>query len=750
MARPAPGMSAPDAVVRAPTQQVTVGGVVRDCKALSVRRELGSGLPGQVAGVDDVVAASGEVEFAPANVVSVGPSVPWRDRSRPAVGDEVTVDLGMGGGPEEAPGTPLRYLTGRVDSGDGVVSSHWRPVSLVDRTDRLRRQISIDPLVRRHPSPVDGTPMDLGLHPTWVTDRIARRCGFHATPPLRGSEALVSAPMAGSAWPERGRLVQATGTGANFGGYPVYASAPWGLVVRNINAQWEPYLNSQRTGILNQPIGVHFLVSALGNEGWARVVLHWREGRRLVVRVGVRTLTVDALDDPNMDIPNPDSSRRHRFDFPQPLTTLGEVEVSVWIHSSGRVEMRVQSKANGTDWTSVGTAWTSTIIRFEPMQRVQMYSAGDGSDIGGLQVVQSPAPFDLHDWERTALIETDPDGQLQAVPSIINRDCLGLLKEQASAELASMWLDEYGRFRYRSLARMVREPVFRTVTVDGTGDVPWSEAWESVAESVEVSYQAPVVRASRTFTADAWQGNGPTLRADGEVWEEIAHPDAGVDWIDVAPLQRMDGTDGKINEHTAGFNAGEGSWVAGVIENTAESTSIPARSQHFAASSLTRLDARSYLIKVVAGKLQGRQLVLSSEDDWPLRPSRRRLSTPILRARRVVEWADQPPLIGRPFGPAGVGTYTHECGWWVQSQAAVQRIADHLARYMSSPWPTIQGMEVPVDDGRQLGDCEQIDFLDGYPPVRYVVTGIEDDYTADGGRVQRVTGKITTPEELMA
>ena len=744
MARATPGMSLPAAVVRSPTARVTVAGVARDFDALTVTRELGSGLPGQVAGTDDMVAATASVDLAPLDTVSAGPSVPWRDPHRPLLGDPVTVDLGMDG-------EPVRTLTGRVDASHGVVSDHWRPVDVVDFTDRLRRRISLDPLVRRHPSPIDGTPMDMGLHPTWVTDRAARRCGFYATPPLR-TEALVSAPMAGSAWPERGRLVQATGTGANFGGYPTYTSAPWGLVVRNINASWEPYLTPTRTGILTEssPLGVHFLVSALGSVGWARVELLWRDGRRLVVRVGVNTLTVDALDDPDMDIPNPDPSRRHRFDFPQPLTTLGEVEVSVWIEASGRVTMRVQSKANGTDWTSVGTAWTPTIIRSEPMQRVRTYSAGNGSDIGGIQVVQSPSTFDLHDWTRTALIETDPDSQLLAVPTIQDRDCLELLKEQASAELASMWIDEWGRFRYRSLARLLAEPVSRTITVDSTDDVPWDEAWESVAESVEVTWQRPVTRRGREHTATAWEGDGPTLSADGEVWEEIAHPDAGVDWIDVAPLQRMDGADGQIAAHTAAFNAGVGSWIAGTVENTAESTSIPARSQHFAASSLTRLDARSYRIRVVAGTLQGRQLVLRSEDDWPLRPSRRNQATPILRARVVVEWQDEVPLIGRPFGTPGTGTYTHDCGWWVQSETVVQRIADHLARYMAAPWPTIQGMGVPVNDGRQLGDAEQIDFLDGYPPVRYVVTGIEDTYTADGGRSQSITGKITRPEELIA
>ena len=743
MARATPGMSLPDAVVRSPTARVTVAGVERAFDALTVTRELGSGLPGQVAGTDDMVAATASVDVAPLSVVSSGVSVPWRDPSRPRLGDPVTVDLGMDG-------EPVRTLTGRVDASSGVVSDHWRGVDVVDYTDRLRRKVDIDPVVRRHPSPVDGTPMDMGLHPTWVTDRVARRAGFHATPPLR-AEAMVSAPMVGSAWPERGRLVQATGTGANLGGYPVYASAPWGLVVRNINAAWEPYLTGDRTGILDKPMGVHFLVSALGSEGWARVVLHWRAGRRLVVRIGPSELTVDALEDPDADIPNLTPGRRHVMTFPRPITDLGEVEVSVWVRPPGTVVLRVQSKAAGTDWTSTGGVWTPTIARSEPLQRVQVYSAGSGSDIGGIQVVQARTVFDLHDWTRTALIETDPDGQLQAVPAIVGRDGLDLLKEQAKAELASMWIDENGTFRYRSLRRLVSAPVARDVVVNTVTDVPWAESWESVAEAVEVSYRTPVVRQSRTHTALAWEGPAPTLREDGEMWQEVAHPDAGVDWIDVAPLQRLeDNAEPVLTAQARAFNDAAGSWVAGVVENSGDNTSIPARSQHYAASDLTRLDAQSYRVRVVAGALSGRQLVLRSEGDWPLRPARRGLSTPILRARAVVEWTDADTVIGRPFGVPGTGVYEHDCGWWVQSAVKAQEIADHVARYLSAPWPTIQGMDVPVDDGRQLGDVERLSFLDGYPPVAYVVTGIEDEMSADAGRHQRVTGKVLTPEEMTA
>ena len=80
------------------------------------------------------------------------------------------------------------------------------PMELVDHAGRLNRTWSHPALSFRQPSPLDGGRyLAPGIHPAYLTSMAVRKSGFLATPPMPAT-AMVSVPMLGSMWPERGTL----------------------------------------------------------------------------------------------------------------------------------------------------------------------------------------------------------------------------------------------------------------------------------------------------------------------------------------------------------------------------------------------------------------------------------------------------------------------------------------------------------------------------------------------------------------
>src|SRR5690606_15383378 len=203
------------------------------------------------------------------------------------------------------------------------------------------------------------------------------------------------------------------------------------------------------------------------------------------------------------------------------------VDVVVWFTPNGsNADVTIGVKmAGGEVRTATGTVAVSATIRNTRIEQVHLYSPTIATLLGGLQVGFASAPYDLHAWARPAIIETDPVGQLLGVPAIVNENCLDLLKDQAASELAAIWFDEEGRFRYRSFGRTRAEPVSGNLTFDDLSSLPWSTSWSSVRESVSVTYRHPSVDRHITYRATAWEAGSITLEGS-DVYEEIVHPDA--------------------------------------------------------------------------------------------------------------------------------------------------------------------------------------------------------------------------------
>lgn len=737
-------------LVTEPVARFIWADAAHDVTEMSVTRELGTGLPAQVAGTNDMVASTGSATVRTSDMlVTEGLHLPW-ETSGPQLGDDASLETGLLSGGVERRG---RLLTGRVDASSGDVTDPDVQVDLVDWIDNFNRPISMDPLNFWHPPYNEGDPLlRIGLHPSYVTDRVARYCGFYATPRIMASNSVLSAPLMGSAWPERGDLNVAEiaeGSGEDPDAYPTYTSTAWGLAVRNIEAQWTPFILNQFTGQFDRPMFVRFLTGRVTGGSYSRVYLKWDgEAYSQSVAVAVSTtrgVDVMALDTPGQDVH--DGLGGSRFNMPLTADEMAAgADVSVWLTPNGTsagVTIGVRMDG-GPVRTVTGSITTTSTIRNAVMQNIHLYSPTNSAPIGGLQVGFAGSPFDLHAWTRTSIIETEPDGQLLSMPAITNRNCLELLKEQAGAELATMWIDALGRFRYRSRQRLLAEPVSDVITVDDIQSVSWSTKWDSVHSSVGVKYQRPIPRRANTYRVNVWQGSGISIEGS-ETYEEVIHPPDGEDWINVGPLRALVNSDGNAIYR---YNIGRGSFLAGVIEyedSEGAQQSFPAHSTYMNGS-MTQLDNRSWLLRVVATNLPAGYSTSLKVPGWALIwESGRDEGMPLIRAMLKVAWDDR-EVQGLPLGVASASSYEHDAGWWVQDEPTAQALADSLATFTQAPVPVMSDVEVTPDDRRELGDVYTVNFGDApdgrtYPSLRTLCVGIKDNATP-GKRTQTLTLQV--------
>ena len=721
MARQISGYPDPRTVVTEPTGEIRINGVRHDAHSISLTQELFSASP--AVGDAGMMATTGHAELAPPAVVTDGSTLPWVKDGRVRIGDTAIVDLGLSG-------VMARSLTGRVDSTDSTMGDAGTTISLVDRVDLLRRVVTIDPVNQRMPPLERGGPFRrVGMHHNYLTARLLRACGFFTTPPLRGNHAWASVPASGSLWPEIGSNVTAQADWSD-DGYPSWAVAPWGVGLRSGVATYRPYpRNQSRLSPGGHPVFLHYVSTPLAARD--RVLLDVMFGSDHRIRL------------------HHDDSRaylRTRDGATAPFTGISAalpsqagprgIEISGWVWPDGRVELRVG------DTTVTGTASVSSTFQARSVSEVRVDVDTTASAVAGFQVGVGPK-IDLHAWEQTAQIEAEASSVISSVPGFQDRLVLDILKEQATAELATMWLDEDGRFRYRSLARTLAQPVTDTILVPPGSELSWGEAWSDVRDGVRVTWQNPLSRHSLNQSILVWKGSGSTLDA-GEALSEIVHPDADQDWIQVAPIRTLNVADPPATEPLLRwFNREYGSWVVPTVETPDQDYATPGASANpdsFTATA-TELDHRSFLVEVTRNEaLLGENALVMTAPEWGKSPSRRRgAAMPELRAGATVAWQDQALSVPRqgPQGADGVPGFValpvheHDSGRFVQVRAANQRIGDHLAAVTSQPAPRLTDWVVPADDRRQLADVVRVRFSAGTPYYLRTPSGVVERLILD-------------------
>ena len=653
--------------------------------------------------------------------------------SPPRPGEPLSVRVSVDGGD-----TWVTVLVGQVDDAGGTVLDVGIRVGVVDLTDRLNLPLSHPPLNFRQPAPVDGSPyMQIGLHPVYYANLAARAAGFYATPPMVGGTTMVSAPMVGSMWPERGtitmsRLLDARGrTSWEPSDSPEYRRTWWGLTVHNVFAVYRPLKVQSWAGRMTTAHGVRALVGPVTST--ISAVELWWDRVSITTMVSTKGVAVEIQSGWNAD-----GTRRKAFERIRPLSAeqiAKGFELKVWLRPDGVIVIDVDGSR------SVHTAipeWPRE-TRNEDMSDVRILAPSKGAPLGGVQVVGDPTEGSFGPWERGFILDADPKGMIWGAPALERKPALDLLREMAAGELSSMWISEDGRLHY-----VAREPMDARQPTRwfGAGEVSvagWESSRGSVVSSVEVNRRQPSLYQNRMNSrawSQVWEGPRDTLQP-GTAWEQVVRTPDDEDWFHVDTSFEDVTADAVAN-----VNRGIGSWVGGtVLKETDDggTEEVPAPRSWFYGDA-DRITHRSWRVKFGYTPPAGVDSELSlSNPDLPWLAKRRQGNGPILRARGLQTWEDMETVVEEASSavPSSV-VHVHDGGWFIQSASAARRVAKRLALMLAQPIPAWGEVELLSPDlGVRLGDTVVLSISG--TPAKQRVSGVRLSLTPGGGLVQTLT-----------
>lgn len=692
-----------------PTVAVTHNGVTRDVVSVSVDRELPSEMPEQVSGGSGITAATGSIVWANSELSKAVTTHPWVSGAfPPKTYDTVTVSAGY-------KGVNARLLTGVVDGAsgsllDGVVSS---PV--VDGTDRLNTPVSIEPLLAVMPPVNSGDDYRyIGITPTYFTDRVLRACGFFSTPPQEQG-CVFSVPLMGSAWPERGAL--RSSRAVDVVGSPSWLEVPWGQAAFSVDASYSGAFTPTYTGKLDQNMQVTACIDP-GNQfaGTAAGTL----------TVWWDTDYVRLAFDGNGNVVGRQKIGATVTDIVSMPIQSGRV-FTLRVSTGGEWRIRC---SDGREVVGGIVALPSNLQSTTPLTSVQVYSGHQAKyPMGGVQVCFTSVFAAVNHVRNTSLTPAAHRFSLNASPAIENRNALDLLKEQAGAECAAMWLDEYGTFTWVNRDRLTPSgPVVETINAASKiEDLDWEHNFGSVRSKVVVMHRLAGISRSKWVNLVAFQGSGESMESGQQSVEFITAP-SDTDWVVLdSTLERVgdSGTTGSFNRGWASFSGG--TVTDGTTDTLASQSDIQFTTE--------RLGFSTVKLTTSAGSLpSGSTLELrmpgAVSGIWP-RWANEKL--PIIRASAITSWVDQ-TVTGVNLGPVDAPVLEHDAGWWVHPDD-VQRLADWLSAQVMAPRPAIRSLSVIPDDRRQLGDIVQVEFDN--VSLRCLTVGISNSTSMSGNAVSK-------------
>lgn len=711
-----PGYPA-DTDVLEPVARVVHRGVDREVSGLSLSRELPSSFHEQVRGIGGITQATGSVDWsARSDVVESHPTGfnrvgNWPPRTR----DTVDVFTGY----RTATGDLLaKQLTGFVSKSSGDPLEGFGS-GLVDLIARLDRKVNLPPLLPIMPPLVQGGDWrGIGLYPTFFTDFAARAGRFYSTPPM-STNCVFSAPLMGSAWPERGTLV----TGRTFSNMTlspaVWQETPWGMGCSDAYLVYSP----SGTTTLNRPMEITAMTPPAPFAGWSYIAAVWGSSNiQLRFTDGIAAGQINGIT----------------------AVSLSYVEGNIFtlrvVPSGGTMTLTLRDAAGREATTSTAILSGSG----NSMTEVRVASETAGALIGGAQVAFPPTAWVAVNYERTAFITPAAhNATLRASPAIIDKSARSILEEQSTAELAALWFDGDGNLQWKNRDRLVSDaPVLTLTSKDHLLSLPWEEDFAGVASRVEVKSRiAAAVTQFKHPRVEVWRSNYGDVELDGtEVFEEVLHPDADEDWIMV---------DTSFNNDFADNRAQRGSDVRvyylvynGEPGETGVSGAEGTRSD-YAIATLEFMDHRTYKLTTrvlevsKAGyaeyefslKIPSKQQIDTGLDAQPWRAGDGGESFPVVRAFGKVRWADITTVADAGVWDAPV--LTHDVGWYVQDPGALFSIANLVATNTTTPRSFLRGVSIVPDARLQLGDIVTLSDPDltGIS-YRCLVVGLEDSFTS--------------------
>lgn len=681
--------------------RATVAGRSVKLVSVSTKRELPRTLPGQVAMAGGITAATGSLVIAPVEDVSGRVATPWTSRTYPKRGERVQIWVSHDG-------AEARIFTGRVDSTSGDVSSREISVDVVDDFDKLNTEFSHRPVARMMPplSTIgNGFQRMTGLLSSWVTDLAARAAGFYATPPMDGY-CLVSAPLQGSTWPERGELRDSY-RGDNVGIWHKYhpgaVTQPEGwLAMSHLYAMYEPdpYNTPYNSGITSaRPLNLTMMAGRTQATS-SYVAAHWAGGYMLRLAVtGSRDVVAQAVATDGT-VTN--------------VAFIGVNSAGAWTTAtarwrpSGAVSLAVDLTTDtGASATGAMTPPSTAGVFTDPITQVRVY-APQGCYIAGAQASFTTLP-PASSWSRTAAIRpSTPLRNMTLVPALTTRSAGELLKAQAEAEISALWIDEDGRLQYRDRASLLSGSVVKTLTSkrDLLG-LSWSTDSQDARRKVTVKYRDAAVSITRRSTLVAYEGQKEELH-EGEDQEVFIEPPEDEEWLMVDSTPRTILSDFNADK----FNSGEGSFVGftGLNKDGDEYAFFDGSAADYRMT-FELVGARAWRTTLSIPKMPpnvDRVITQSrSEDNSQIKRAYRGRGLPLLRCMGKGKWTDQEVTPGIT-GPSWATDLTHDAEWFIQSRADALALANEIAQATADPLPVFESIPIRPDPRLQLGDTVRV------------------------------------------
>lgn len=615
-------------------------------------------------------------------------------------GDPVTVDVTDGENEH-------RIFTGRVDTSRSSLEEPGVSVGLVDETDSLTSTVSERPLFREMPprsTNGSGKNRQTGLLNTYVPNLAARTAGYYNTPQM-SAWAFVSAPLVGSTWPERGVLrnsYRSTGVGEWYRSQPgaFTDTIPGTIYMSDVYAQYEPdpYNTPWEGGITaERPLSIT-LGARQSQAASSYVEAVWYGSTYLrsvrVAVTGTRSIYAQLLNETRGTTNVVWIGAGESGDWEYVTLKLLRVSDSVleW-------QLTTDTGVVKTGRTTSGQSGTVLMSRLPDNVTVRI---PEGCGLNGVQVGHSSSDTPAEVFKRTFVLRPDvPLRALSVMPALVAEPAQDLLRAQAEAELAAVWIDEDGILHWLGRKRMLAAPVVTTLTSSDIADAEITMDAQDVRRRVSVKWTAWAARVARRSTIVVHEGSKDEYEP-GDYAEAIITPPNEEEWVAVDSTARLIQGD----ENVGMLNTGLGTFVGwtGLTEEGDEFADVYG---HNVRTDLEPIGPDTWKWWIDVRKLYGKAVRLRTasraEPGGYARAPYRDKGMPLLRAMGRATSSNE-TTSSRSVGPSWAAELIHDAGWFVQQAEAAKDLADALIDDLKDQRPSIRDFHVLPDPRIQLGD----------------------------------------------
>lgn len=646
-------------------------------------------LPDPLAG-GSLTAASGDLVAVEGPDVVSTVATPWDPGTSwppvPESAASVQMDTGSG--------MVSLLRNGRVVSASGGTSGREVEVEVADQYQTLDRTITWDNMGAAMPMADEAQgSMNVGLHSVAVTDRILRHCGWYATPPqISSTHTLLSVPAMGTMWPEKGRC-DWSGRFSDGGGYPYWEISPWGVGVRDVEAN---YTLAGGAYTIRDRGHIELAAMTTAMSGTDRVSVESATGAGMVRLQWTNSLGHIQVRNSSGVYETAASVSRAEGLLYASVSYISTTRVRCVIRSGGQVSV------------AESVVVDSMVTNGNP--RLAVVRVNSNSLASGFQVAMPGTSGTLTSWTSNVLMRprVASRNHLVVLRAIQAQNCAELLASQCEAECGTYWIDETGVLQWWDLARLEAQSSVGTLNSDddiSEAGFTWSHSLSQVKSRVLVKWNEPLPERRWRTSVDLWQGSGKTI-AQGEapanepIEEWISVPDDEV-WI--AP----DITLSRVGDSYNDFNGGVFSWYGGIVDRNDGEESWAQNFGSFIVRVERVTDNAFKMFTHWTGDRSMTQRTFSEYRGTGLWARRMNFNLPIIRGRAKFTLMDQ-ETYSEQEGPPTAPEHVIDAGFWIQVPFQAQYTANFAAARLTVPQPVLSSVALIPIPGLQLGDVVEV------------------------------------------